>query len=99
MYAHKKSRETDSKEKIENEDQISNMDINDQNDVNTRGTAQNEVPRERLDCDECGKTYGSKGSLRNHKYAHKKSDQLNSADTFEGKYDANAPNAISFGSI
>merc|ERR1712240_662237 len=30
----------------------------------------------RLECDECGRTYGSKGSLRNHKYAHKKSREL-----------------------
>ena len=30
----------------------------------------------RLECDECGRSYGSKGSLRNHKYAHKKSREL-----------------------
>lgn len=90
MYAHKKSRETDSDEKVENvEDQISDMDINDQNDVITREAVQNESPRERLDCDECGKTYGSKGSLRNHIYMHKKTGLVNQLETFEGKYDAN----------
>ena len=87
MYAHKKSRETDSKENVQ--DEISDMDIIDQNDVITRETVQNEVTSERLDCDECGKTYGSKGSLRNHKYAHKKSGQVNPLETSEGKYNAN----------
>ena len=32
----------------------------------------NDIMKEQLDCDECGRTYGSKGSFRNHKNAHKK---------------------------
>ena len=32
----------------------------------------NDIMKEKLDCDECGRTYGSKGSFRNHKNAHKK---------------------------
>merc|ERR1719320_1774108 len=30
--------------------------------------------KETLDCDKCGKTYGTKGSLRTHKYNHIKKE-------------------------
>ena len=32
--------------------------------------------KETLDCDKCGKTYGTKGSLRTHKYNHIKKEMV-----------------------
>ena len=36
-----------------------------------------EDSKEIFDCDTCGKSYGSKGSLRNHKYEHENENKLN----------------------
>lgn len=49
--------------------------------------------KEQLDCNECGRTYGSKNSLRNHKYTHTKSGEtgrINPLETFEDKYEKNS---------
>ena len=41
-----------------------------------KGEGESEDSKARLDCDTCGKSYDSKGSLRNHKYEHKKEKRL-----------------------
>ena len=56
-----------------------------------------------FDCDNCGKSYSSKGSLRNHKHEHKREEQLKSVkDEAQGefvesiiKYEVHRPEPLS----
>ena len=82
--AHKKSREIVPEDIIQHVDTASCAE---------NAIAQNESPsdeiKEKLDCNECGRTYGSKNSLRTHKYTHTKNGEtgpINPLDTFEDKY-------------
>jgi hypothetical protein len=42
----------------------------------TRSEEQGEVVKESFPCEECGKTYSTKGSLRTHKYVHTRNQQV-----------------------
>ena len=72
--AHKKSKEI-----VPEDNSIQNIDT-------ASCESSDEGIKENFDCNECGRTYGSKNSLRTHKYTHTKSE-INPLDTFDDKYE------------